>query len=165
MDPRTVTLKYQVSAQDYLAATQQHSRKVWALDVTIAVLVVAGYAAHWRTFGLPRNFGLAILSFWILFRAIVYFVVLPRLVPNVYSKSKLLGNEVTVTFSEQGVRMTTGKSEETLEWDFFHRCKEDRKAILLYQTEELVRIIPKRAFASEDDLRWVGGLLRERVRK
>lgn len=72
---------------------------------------------------------------------------------RIYHRNPRLFEMRTVTFNDDGLRSekaTTGTVEA--KWSSFEKFKETKNLFLTYQTKDVIGMVPKRAFASPEDV-------------
>jgi len=66
-------------------------------------------------------------------------------------------------FSEEGVKIQSSIGTADLNWTAFLRGQETKSCFLLYPTNNIARVIPKRCIASADDIRSLRELFRRHI--
>lgn len=168
--------RYRITEEDYLAAQRLHlgwqawasAAVAWGVPTAFLALIAGvGYdPALWLHLGLT--------SFLL---ALAVFVCVPLLrqwlAKKVYSADHGLREEVEVAFTDEHVQWTSPSGTASIKWADILKHKEDDRVFLLYEktrfcslgppiTESalnwflrrnhVMRIVPKRAFANEDEL-------------
>ena len=100
----------------------------------------------------------------------VFLIVLQVFVPyivhhRVYSRNPRAFAMRTVTFDDEGAKSDSDMGHLETNWTSFDRFTETRNLFLIYQTRDIARLVPKRAFASEEDLARFRALLSSKVRR
>lgn len=107
------------------------------------------------------------IVFAILFLAIgfgfLYFYSLPKKWKQLFAQQKLLHDEMKYVISDDGIHATTPMGEGRLPWDTIIKWRENKDLFALYQSDVVLHIIPKRSFASEDDVSQFVEMLKKHV--
>ncbi|WP_051424486.1 YcxB family protein [Pseudomonas sp. URMO17WK12:I4] len=61
-----------------------------------------------------------------------------------FRQHKTLQKPATLTWSERGVVMQSEYGDARVPWADFRKAREDQRVILLYESDRLYRLIPKR---------------------
>jgi hypothetical protein len=159
-----MTLCYTISPSDYKRAIWVHMRPRRFLACVGAFLVVLGLVIlgitsyHLVTTGGDLKFvlglggGLGVLCLW-------FFVLLPRQLSRIYRQQKLLHEELIVEISDVHLMMKSPHGQGTLPWEVFHKWKADKQMVLVYQSDVMFHIFPRRAFPSLEDFQTFQSLL------
>ena len=59
--------------------------------------------------------------------------------------------EITVSLSDEGLQARTALAESRLSWECFHKWKSTEEMLLIFQSATLFHMLPRRAFASQED--------------
>jgi hypothetical protein len=65
-----------------------------------------------------------------------------------FNKDQRLHQEVTARISEEGIQFVTPNSDARAGWGLFTRYLESDKIFVLYQSNQIMNVIPKRFFGS-----------------
>lgn len=65
-----------------------------------------------------------------------------------FRQQKTLHKPAKLTWSEQGVVMQSEYGDARVPWMDFRKAREDRQMILLYESDRLYRVIPKRCLST-----------------
>ncbi len=74
-----------------------------------------------------------------------------RRLRRVYDQQKGLREEFTADLSEEGWHSRTATGESRVPWDFFHKWVSADDMVLLFASDTLMTMVPRRAFASQED--------------
>ena len=91
--------------------------------------------------------------------AIVLFLTIRMVVPfhakRHFRQAAALRDEIAVTWDDEGVSLSGAHGNSRLAWGEFHRWAENDRLVLLFQSQMLYNIVPKRVLTAEqvDDLR------------
>ncbi len=156
----------QISEQDFVAVQWLHLRLRPVFRVLGLLLLVLWFSALISKFlqGLEspveRVFGFATVYCVLMFG---FFI--PRKWKKTYREYKLIKEPFEWGFAEDKILSKTERGEAFLEWDVFIKWREGKKFILLYQASNMMNIIPKDGFESEEDLNGAMKLFREKIGK
>lgn len=162
-----MTIHGQLTEQDYLQAQQLHMQlSGWArslpyvaLALWVVDLILVGFKASQ---GRP-GFLLALLPvtlFFLFIRLLPRFL-LPRQAKRLFRQNQEISAPLAMEFSENGMKFTNSFGHNERSWSHFVKWKEDEQALLLYHSDQIFNLIPKRLLAEADDLSFV----RERLQK
>ena len=147
-----MTLHCQLTADDYVRARYLHLRPrpvfKWLFILAVAAAVVT-QALLWLMPGKERpemtpllvQLGLAV---YLLFRLLVR---LPRRTKAVFSQQKSLQAPYDLEISEDQYQATSAHGTSAMPWRDFHQYKVGPTMILVYQSDALFHMFPKRWFA------------------
>ena len=113
------------------------------------------YADHWLGI-----FLIALSIFLILLQLIIP----PLVFARVYRRNSRLFGMRTVTVSETGIVSDHQLGHTESAWNMYEKFRETQKLFLLYQSADLVGIVPKRAFASPAELQQFRVLMTSNIR-
>lgn len=100
-------------------------------DKTLIPFVIAGCLAY--------------LAFYFGFR-------LPQRLKKIFRQQKSLHSPYSIEVNDDLIFVKAETGESRLPWNHFIKWKENKPLITLYQSDILLHIIPKRCFASPDEL-------------
>lgn len=141
--------------EDYIAAVRLNykPRKVWAVIglfvVLLAVIafvlgvrdIARGKGDIWDVIGLPA---IAYPPLW-------YFVFLPRRIRKLYKQQRALHETHDVTFDEAGIATTYAFAKGVMPWSHVHKWRESEDLFLVYHSDAMFSIFPKRDFLPASD--------------
>jgi hypothetical protein len=152
-------INYEISEQDYLdaqkLATRNHPRTFtrvlyrilpyWGLLVGLAVVwVMFGRGFYWDNLMiLPLGFAVFALGRPLLFK---------RAVKAAYRKTRSLHGPRSTAVDEQGISFEGPDFSSQLKWPFFLKFAEDEKSFVMYQTNQMFFLIPKRQLSQQESL-------------
>lgn len=85
------------------------------------------------------------------FLIIEYFIRLPYRARRIYRQQKLLQITRTIRINPDSLETKSELGSSTVPWNMFAHWKENKKLILVYQSDVLFHMFPKRVFTSESD--------------
>lgn len=162
--------KGQISLKNYISAQWLHLRPRPLLRyIGIIVSIFLGFGLACRIINVI-NGEKPELHFWIIwgvFLSLVvwFFVIRPLRWKKHYKQQKLLKEPFEFTFLEDGIKAKSKTGEGYLEWDTFLKWKEGKHLILLYQSDILMNILPKRDFKSKEEIDQFRSLLIKKIGK
>lgn len=133
----------------------------WIIGICLGIaglalgLIFYFYADHWL--GL---FLIAAFVFLLLVQLIVPSLVFAR----VYRRNSRLFGMRTVTVSDIGIVSDNQLGHTESAWNMYEKFRETQNLFLLYQSADIIGIVPKRAFASPADLEQFRSLIASKVR-
>lgn len=81
--------------------------------------------------------------------ALIHLVMTPMMARRHFRQSKALHDDIEVSWDEEGIAMRGRHGHGRYAYDEFHRWSESANLLLLYQSEMLYNIVPKRALGPE----------------
>ena len=133
----------------------------WIIGICVSImglglgLVFYFYADHWL--------GIFLIALSI-FLLLVQLVVPSLAFARVYRRNSRLFGMRTVTVSDTGIVSDHQLGHTESAWNMYEKFRETQKLFLLYQSADIIGIVPKRAFASPADLQQFRVLINSKVR-
>ena len=165
-----ITVTYSVALEDFINAQRLHRARLswwrrslrWLISVWVLLVFCAGLASWVTTNGLRFNAHilpvLVVCLGWLL---AVW--MLPKYSwRKTFEKDQRLHQEVTIRISGEGIHFVTPNSDARAGWGLFTRYLESDKIFVLYQSNQIMNVIPKRFFGS-GEVQQFHELLREKV--
>ena len=144
---------YNITLEDFLNAQKVH--RGWrSLLLTLAMLIIIFLIVGDRSFfsdGKLDSTGIEILCLMSIGLLIAPFIT-KRMFKKAYDSHKALKETLTVEFDADTIRWEADSGNCTLKWADIYSVKQGRNLILVYETKQLMRIIPCRAFDDELEL-------------
>jgi hypothetical protein len=167
MTDSKITLEYQMSEAEYLAATRLlfFQTKQGMLRLVV-VCVLALVAALMMSMFLADMFALVItLVFVILFDVVLFYNALVTLPRRFYRGDPKFREKYQVTFSNEGVVVKTFQIDSKLAWSLYTKVIEGREMYLLMYGKDLrmMTAVPKRVFRSRDEEMEFRGLVSRHI--
>ena len=154
MNPSEVTLEFQYSEAEYLAANRLHflssTNMLWRL-IIFGLLLVGG--AVMMSVLLTEPFILwGGLAFVVLFEGALVYNVLVTLPRKYFRGDAKFRDRYELTFSDEGIKVKTPQIDSKLAWSLYTKVVEGRDMyVLIYGNEtRTMTAVPKRAFVNED---------------
>jgi hypothetical protein len=163
MTPLTVSFRY--SEVEYVHAMRAHYAKrlsprrdfvVIAACLVIGVLALRYSELNWLSLLLLGS------AFVLAAMLIAAFTVLPRLT---FRREPKFRDEYRLTFTSEGIHFRTENIDSNLKWDLYSRVLTTPKSWILYYGKDQFTVIPKRAFASDEEKARFNELLFLKVRE
>ncbi|RLA46153.1 MAG: hypothetical protein DRR42_18690 [Gammaproteobacteria bacterium] len=161
-----IEVKGMLQPSDYVRAQYLHIRPrpiLKAIGILILALVLwtAVYSIWTRDFGtLDYLFYLAIL-----FLILNFAVYLPWKTRRIYKQQKSLQRELTFKFDDEGVSASNENAQSLTPWEDYLKWKHNDQLILLYFSDCMYHMVPKRLFADVADFDELRELLPHRIGK
>ena len=112
------------------------------------------------TAGIVAGFACVIAFLWY---GIVYFAITPLRARLSYRRHKALQRAYNLSWNEDGVTTTNPNVTGLTPWSDYREWLEGRNLFLLYVSDRLFHLVPKRAFPSEDAIANFREQLRARI--
>lgn len=148
-------------------ATNRHSeskllrRGPLVVGVLAALAAVGGFAIHgeWGVFLMRLVPWLLIIAIWML----LFSRFLGPTVARQYEKQQEARHPHGAAFDDDGYEATTAAGTTRRHWPAIRRAVETPEFLLMYFSKQWAYYLPKRAIPSDDELRAVRRLLREKL--
>lgn len=142
-----------ITEQDHVSAnfTDLRPRRwIGVVGILLAMLIVAVLALGFREM-LGRGPGN--VAFWGVLVGCIYFLVfflflVPRRARRLYRQTQGAGKPITFIIGAEGLGLRIEDGGGQIPWSHFHKWKQGRKNVLLYQNDALFMILPKRCFTA-----------------
>ena len=144
-----------------MALLRHRSSIRWIIGIYVGAgglmlgLVFFVYTDHW--------FGL-FLSVASVFLLLVQLIVPSLAFARVYRRNSRMFGMRTVTVSDTGIVSDHQLGHTESAWNMYEKFRETQNLFLLYQSTDIIGIVPKRAFANPADLEQFRVLLSSKVR-
>ena len=92
----------------------------------------------------------------------IWFIV-PYKCRRAYAQRKDLQRECTFLPSEEGLAFKSADTEGEKRWSDYLKWKEGKSVFLLYMSDNLYQLVPKRFFASEADIERFRDILTRKI--
>ncbi len=164
-----ITIAGQLTADDYVAANRLHMQKrgwkrlawilVWSF-LALGALASGLIAIQDPRTGLPTFSILVVVALLNVFVRMVY---LPRRARRVFSQQRNLHATFECRVTEAGLDSTNANTTTHLPWTYIIRWKEGPALFVLYQSDLVFNLVPKRLFAHAADVDAFRALVRRHV--
>jgi hypothetical protein len=156
-------LNFTYSKQDCINAFRLHYKNILRLKLDCAAILMAVAAGSWQwmMFG-PNNASYLFLGAAAFMSLMLYaaFFVLPALI---YKRNEQWKRPYYLLFSDRNIHFKTDTIDSHLEWSTYSKVLHDAHSYLLYYGKSHFTIIPKRLFASTEELQQFEQMLSEKV--
>ncbi|HEY2114877.1 MAG TPA: YcxB family protein [Candidatus Angelobacter sp.] len=158
-----VQLNYEIKFPEFqeMAWLRHRSSIRWIIGICLGIfglglgLVFYVYSDHVS--------GLIIIGFSI-FLLLVQFVIPSLVFARVYRRNSRMFGTRTVTISDAGIVSDHQLGHSEAGWNMYEKFRETQNLFLLYQTTDVIGIVPKRVFANPADLQQFRALIASRIR-
>ena len=99
-----------------------------------------------------------------IFLLLLQLIIPPLVFARVYRRNSRLFGMRTVTVSDHGIVSDNQLGHTESAWNMYEKFRETRNLFLLYQSADIIGIVPKRAFASPAELEQFRSLIASRIR-
>jgi hypothetical protein len=164
-----ITYGGQLTADDYLAANKLHMRqRGWKRVAWIVFWVLLGVGALlFADVAIQDpNAGVLPLVLILLVAAtqlVVRLIYLPRRVRRVYSQQRTLQLPFESVCTDSGIEWKNANAEIQTPWSHFIRWREGDDLFVVYQSDIVFNMVPKRCFAQPEQVDAFRNLLTERL--
>jgi len=161
-----VSLKGKYELADLQAAQDLHARTgkfmQWTFAILLGVLglfVVAGvvFALMNRISWLVVIYPAFILGFLALYR----YWLRPYQIKRAYTQHKELSSPFEMDLTDEGYGIKNDYGSGKIPWKDFLKWKVDKKIILLYRTDNMFNMVPRRLLADESQAQYIIDLLKQ----
>jgi YcxB-like protein len=166
-----VTFTCQLAPEDYILATRLQLGRVrpflkvllWAIMAPCAALglfleVRQALKGHpdWMALFLPLAIG---------YLPLYWYVLLPKKMRKIFRQQRALQVPVTVELSASEFKGTSSLGTFRMPLKDFHKWILSKDMILLFHSDAVLHMLPRRCFASQEDFTTAAGYLREALGK
>ncbi len=149
-------MRFTYTEQEYLAAAELHARwsKKKQMLVVGGVIVILCLALG--LYGTQHSYlsGALVLGLigGFVGGCLMRFGVYRWRTRRTFAQHKSIRREFQMTWNEQGIILQTGADHSSFPWSEFLKWKESDDLFLLYGTDIMFNMVPKRVFASSESL-------------
>jgi len=164
-----ITYAGQLTADDYIAANKLHMQKRgWKRVAWMAIWFVLGLGAVLSadiavqdpSAGLPPLLIILSIVGLQLFLRIIY---LPRRARHIFSQQRSLQLPFESVVTDTGLESTNANGKTQLPWGHLIRWKEGDTLFVVYQSDLVFNMVPKRCFARPDHVAEFRAIVTERL--
>ena len=146
-----ITIRGSITAADYAEALQLQARPRRAflfLGALLICLFIWGFCVTSREAWLSTGSWMwpAIYAWGVVSAPFGYFFALPYRARKIYRQQRSLQEPFESQVDETGLHSKTERSTGFADWSYFKKWAEGRNVFLLYQSDVIMNIIPKRLF-------------------
>lgn len=147
-----------------LSSLRQHKTQTGLIALFLVILVlmslIAGIVFPLDTERLARHWPYVLLAS--LFPFLIVFalglVVNPLLARRIYRQQRSLHGEIGLSWTDERLEFDSEYGQFAMPWSHFTRWAEDKRTFVLFESDRLYRIVPKRVLDADTELS-----LRERL--
>jgi hypothetical protein len=159
-----VRITTQLTVKDYLAAQRLHFRPKpilrWVL-IALGALFVGVIFQQVLMVAQGRALG---RYWWMLpaglaYGALLFYVVLPWRVSKLFRAQPSMGEPTETTFNDEGLLLQTPRGQLRFKWAALKRWKKNKHYILVYHSNVLFHIFPRRSFQRPEEFDELAALL------
>ena len=156
-------LKYEITFPEFreMAWLRHRSSIRWIIGICVGIIglllgsVIYSYSDH--------VLGLILVAFSIFL--LLLQLGIPSLVfARIYRRNSRMFGLRTVTISDTGIVSDHQLGHTESAWNMYEKFRETQKLFLLYQSTDIIGIVPKRVFANPADLQQFRALIASKVR-
>jgi hypothetical protein len=158
-----VQLKYEITLPEYKeTAWYRHRSSIrWTIGICLGIVGLGLGSALY----LYSDHGLGL----ILIAGSVFLLLLQLVIPSlafrrVYRRNIRMFGMRTVTINDTGIVADHQLGHVESTWKMYEKFRETQKLFLLYQSADLIGIVPKRAFANPADLQQFRAMITSNIR-
>jgi hypothetical protein len=158
-----VQLKYEITLPEYkeMAWLRQRSSIRWIIGICIGVIgLLLGFVFYVYV---EHGLGLVLIAFSI-FLLLMQWAVPSLVFGRVYRRNSRMFSTRTVTTSDTGIVSDHQLGHSESAWNMYEKFRETQNLFLLYQSTDLIGILPKRAFAIPANLQQFRALIASKIR-
>jgi len=167
-DTEEFEVEMELTAEDYISARYlglrpRRSIKILGWSCLVMLLVLTAVILIFdRPVEMPY-------AFWVLVGSVAYlacwwWVMIPCSTRRIVRQQKSFGIPHTVTVSKEGLCKRSENGEGRFKWEDMYRFKKSESMILVYHSEALMEMLPRRFF-SDDQWLLVGDVIQSQMGK
>jgi hypothetical protein len=160
----SIKLNGKLTPEDYLEANLLHLRRTgWARVVFTAFIAIIFCAIIllFIYYGIEAYYLCAPVIVLVLLFIVWRFMLLPRNIKRLYTQQKDLGSPFEIELDEDSFCSSNEYGHSRYPWDHFVKWKENEKLILLYLSDAVITMLPKRIFTQESQIHFLKQKLSE----
>lgn len=153
-------IRFNLTADDYAAANRLHLTRAFYRNKLLRLAAIMGllYAAliffilgqwTWLYAAIAAGSGAVAAAIIMLCIAATNHILIPRRARRVYAQQKSLHDEFEFSWDEAGFDLSTHSARSRHLWADFRHWAEGPDGFILYQSDALFNMLPKRAFSEE----------------
>lgn len=165
-------IRFHLTADDYVEATRLYAARtsrhgpwivvgvIWLIYAGLAFLIIDEW--DWRSGAASAALGAAVAALVLM---LLYRFTIPRRSRRIFAQQKSLHDEIEAKWDEAALDLATSSARSRHRWADFLKWTEGQNVILLYQSDAVFNMLPKRAFSPEALTEIRENLMREKVRQ
>ncbi len=153
-----ITLQCKLKPEDYIKANYLHIRpSPWLKYLSIAflslcIVILVASVSSLDSFTSVLS-ALAPILFFGLIYAFILFILIPWNARRIFSQQKMLQAEYEVAISPEMFEVTSENGTMRIRLSDFYKYKVGKDLVLLYQSQALFHMVPRRFFSSDEDFK------------
>jgi len=160
----TISLRFKYTQEEYAAASRLYmlrSAEFWIRFIVSTLFCAGGiYLVSMLDMDLGIAFFLTFIGVVWLLIGFLQLVVEPR---QAFRREPKFRDEYLLQFSDDGIQFKTAQIDALVQWSLYSRVIEDERFYLLVYGRNMMSVIPKRAFTSEEQERAFDELLKRQL--
>jgi hypothetical protein len=153
----TMQITGRITPNDYLNAQLLHMQPrpvVRILSFSCLIILLTGLFLFLLLLGALQRWPplLALVSTVVLLFMLYRFLYLPWQVRRIYNQQKSLQLDFMIQFNDKGYYKRDELGKAMIPWDHIIKYKENNQLFIFYYSDALIEIIPKRLFATQEQL-------------
>lgn len=132
--------------QDTISAYQLHYARQPGKSARCLLLGALGFGAYLASENIYVAAAAGGLVGLAVMQAALFFLYLPNRAKRLYRQQKNLHREYRFSWDDQGVFLQAEDYQEKIRWADLSKAKENRTLLLLYPSDHLFHVFPKRSF-------------------
>ena len=147
-----IAIRHDVRPEDYRRAAFLHLRPRPVFGVAgILMLTLVGLVLALKIRSPdPWNISTFMLVGCLVYFAVYFFVVIPRLATKQFKQNRFLAHAAEFRIDETGLHVRSDLGASDIPWDHLHKWKENKRLILLYPTDAMYDHFSRRLFTAEE---------------
>jgi hypothetical protein len=174
-----INLRIKFTPEDHARAvmtmrSQMFFYRYLPLFAFIFILIVSGLFIYMQsgrntTMNLPAAFGMCVISagfvagLFYFFRKVADPWIAKRAITKQYKSSPIMQNEMEYTITDEYIESSNPLSGGRISWDGIIKAVESDTEFLLYASSKFSNFLPKRVFASAEQINIFRGLVKEKL--
>ena len=160
----TISLRFKYSEEEYVAATRLYVKRstdfMFRLLACVVYSIACIFLFVWLEFAAEAVFLLVFVSLLPFVIGYLYLFVLPR---QRFRGDPKFRDEYLLQFSDDGIQFKTAQIDALVQWSLYSKVIENERFYLLIYGQNMISVIPKRAFANANQVAAFNGLLRRKL--
>ncbi|WP_027380647.1 YcxB family protein [Chryseobacterium daeguense] len=144
-----MTVKTQITFKDFLMFYLKNSLiRLIVFPLLISIFLILNYYAEDH---FEKNILKSTLMWFIIFLILIVIRSFFRL-KKVFSSNKNIQENISYTFTNENIRLEGDTFDSEFTWDAVYRVKENNEWFLIYQSAQIMNMIPKKYFTKNQIL-------------
>jgi len=152
-----MNLAIQLTPEDYAQSCYVHMRPrpifKWAGYFVLSLAVIAAVISLYFAFADREGFFIPVfLVAMLAYLAFLFLFIQPKRVRKIFRQQKIMQSPYSFTVTDEAVITKSDVGDTKLTWDYFVKWKEGKNLFMMYQSDVLYHMVPKRCFASPEEM-------------